>query len=124
KTIEEQNLLPGVHAKGELLRARLANVFRDHPHVGDIRGRGLFLGVELVADVASKRPFDPARKMHAVVKREAMARGLLVYPSGGTIDGTRGDHILIAPPFIVQPPEIDSIALLLRQAVDAATNVC
>ncbi|HYF19928.1 MAG TPA: aspartate aminotransferase family protein [Ramlibacter sp.] len=123
KTVEREELLPQVRARGEVLRARLADAFRDHPHVGDIRGRGLFLGLELVADRGTKAPFDPARRLHAAVKREAMARGLLVYPSGGTVDGVRGDHVLVAPPFIVAPDEIDFIAQRLRQAVDAATGL-
>src|SRR5947207_9947965 len=75
--------------------------FGNHPCVGDVRGRGLLQGVELVADRGTKEAFDPKLKMHARVKREAMARGLMVYPMGGTVDGVRGDHVLIAPPFIV-----------------------
>ena len=70
----------------------------------DVRGRGLFQAVELVADRSTKETFDPKRKLHARVKQEAMARGLMVYPMGGTIDGVRGDHVLLAPPFIVQAP--------------------
>jgi adenosylmethionine-8-amino-7-oxononanoate aminotransferase len=88
--------------------------------VGDIRGRGLFLSVELVEDRSTKAPFDSKVKLHAKVKREAMARGLMVYPMGGTIDGVRGDHILLAPPFIVDEPTIDSIVERLGDAVDAA----
>jgi adenosylmethionine-8-amino-7-oxononanoate aminotransferase len=122
KTVEDQNLLASVRVNGQLLRRRLDEAFRDHPYVGDIRGRGLFLGVELVTDRATREPFDPGRRLHAAVKREAMARGLLVYPSGGTIDGIRGDHILVAPPFIAKPGELDSIAQLLRQAVDVASG--
>lgn len=122
-TIERERLLNDVALKGEHLRAGLKEVFRDHPYVGDIRGRGLFVGVELVRDFASKAPFDPERRIYAKVKQEAMARGLLVYPSGGTIDGERGDHVLIAPPYIVQQSEMNAIAELLRKAVDAATGV-
>jgi adenosylmethionine-8-amino-7-oxononanoate aminotransferase len=88
--------------------------------VGDVRGRGLFWGVELVADRASKTPFDPALKLHARIKREAMARGLMVYPMGGTLDGRRGDHILLAPPFIVTEDHLDQILHRLVAAVDAA----
>jgi adenosylmethionine-8-amino-7-oxononanoate aminotransferase len=122
RTVEEQDLLLSVRLNGQYLRTKLEETFRDHPHVGDIRGRGLFLGLELVADRGTREPFDPARRVHAAVKREGMARGLLVYPSGGTIDGTRGDHILVAPPFIAKASELDSVAQLLRQAVDAATG--
>lgn len=121
QTIESEGLLDGVAAKGEYLRGALKEAFGDHPYLGEIRGRGLLIGVELVEDRASKAPFNPARRIHAKVKREAMARGLLVYPSGGTIDGSRGDHVLIAPPYIVQQSEMNTVAEVLRKAVDAAT---
>ena len=88
--------------------------------VGDIRGRGLFMAIELVADRATKRPFDPALSLHARIKAAAMARGLMVYPMGGTIDGRLGDHVLLAPPFVSTPVEIDEIVHRLGEAVDAA----
>ena len=78
------------------------------------------MGVELVEDRSSKAPFDPGIKLHARIKSEAMARGLMVYPSGGTIDGARGDHVLLAPPFIVDAPAIDTVVERLGDAVDAA----
>ena len=87
--------------------------------VGDIRGRGLFLGLELVADRSTKEPLDPARKVNVAIKREAMARGLMVYPMGGTIDGRRGDHILVAPPFIINQSHITEIVEKLGDAIDA-----
>jgi len=90
--------------------------------VGDIRGRGLFQAVELVADRDSKAPFDPARKLHAKIKSEAMARGLMVYPMGGTIDGVRGDHVLLAPPFIVTEADLAEITGRLAEAIDAALS--
>ena len=121
EVVQRDGLLANVRAMGALLRARLDARFADHPHVGDVRGRGLFLGVELVADRAAKAPFDPARKLHARVKREAMARGLMVYPMGGTIDGVAGDHVLLAPPFIVTAAQIEAIVERLGDAVDAAT---
>jgi adenosylmethionine-8-amino-7-oxononanoate aminotransferase len=120
KVIEEENLLANVLARGEQLRTCLGEVFADHPHVGDIRGRGLFVGVELVADRASKAPLPPERKTFARLKAEAMRRGLLVYPMGGTVDGTAGDHVLLAPPFICAPADIDRIVALLATSVDAA----
>jgi adenosylmethionine-8-amino-7-oxononanoate aminotransferase len=92
----------------------------DHPNVGDIRGRGLFFGIELVADRTTKVPFDPAKQLHARVKREGMARGLMTYPMGGTIDGRQGDHILLAPPFIVTDEHLADIVRRLHEAVDAA----
>ena len=120
KTIQDDKLLPNVQARGEQLRATLRSVFANHPNVGDVRGRGLFVGVELVADRDSKQPLDPARRTHSRVKSEAMARGLLVYPMGGTVDGRQGDHILIAPPFISTAADIDRIVERLIPAVDAA----
>lgn len=114
------NLLANVRTRGEDLAQKLRGRFGSHPHVGDIRGRGLFRALEFVADRATRQPFPVARKFHARVKREAMARGLIVYPMGGTIDGTQGDHVLIAPPFIVDAPTIDLIVERLGAAVDAA----
>jgi len=70
-----------------------------HPNVGDVRGRGMFIGVEFVANRDSKEPFDPAAKIHNKIQLKAMDSGLLCYGMGGTIDGRRGDHILIAPPY-------------------------
>jgi len=120
EVIERDNLLANVREMGSYLRARLEARFGNHAHVGDIRGRGLFLGLELVADRATKEPFDPARKIHAGVKKEAMARGLMVYPAGGTIDGARGDHVLLAPPFILDKETAGTIVDRLGEAIDAA----
>jgi adenosylmethionine-8-amino-7-oxononanoate aminotransferase len=120
KVIRRDNLLDNVRGHGATLAERLQERFGNHHHVGDIRGRGLFQAIELVADRASKQPFDPKRKLHAKIKAEAMARGLMVYPMGGTIDGVRGDHVLIAPPFIVDAPLIGQIVEKLGDAVDAA----
>ncbi|PKA43642.1 aspartate aminotransferase family protein [Rhizobium sullae] len=120
EVIERDRLLDNVKAMGAHLARRLSERFSNHTHVGDIRGRGLFMGLELVEDRSSKEPFDPSRKLHARIKREAMARGLLVYPAGGTIDGARGDHVLLAPPFIIDRAAIDTIVERLGDAVDAA----
>jgi adenosylmethionine-8-amino-7-oxononanoate aminotransferase len=123
ETIHRDGLLANVVAMGELLDRRLRERLGDHAHVGDIRGRGLFRGVELVADRGTKAPFDPLHKLHARIKAEAMARGLMVYPMGGTIDGVMGDHILIAPPFIVNGAQIGTIVDRLGDAIDAALPV-
>ncbi|MGN7984372.1 aspartate aminotransferase family protein [Burkholderia sp. 22313] len=120
RVIAEEKLLDNVKARGEQLRASLRAHYGAHPHVGDVRGRGLFVGVELVRDRDSKATFDPARKLHAAVKREAMQRGLMVYPMGGTIDGVHGDHILVAPPFVCTAQQIDTIVERLSGAIDAA----
>lgn len=105
---------------GEYLRARLRERFGNHPHVSDIRGRGLFQAIELVARREPDTPFKPAVQLHAHIKRHALARGLLCYPGGGTIDGERGDHVLLAPPYLTTRAELDDAVDILGTAVDAA----
>src|SRR5215813_7832101 len=97
EVIRRDNLLANVRQMGEHLARRLNERFGNHHHVGDVRGRGLFQAIELVADRGTKEPFDPVLKLHTRVKQQAMAHGLLVYPMGGTVDGRQGDHVLIAP---------------------------
>jgi adenosylmethionine-8-amino-7-oxononanoate aminotransferase len=118
--IHDENLLERVRVAGALLRERLLERFGGHRYVGDVRGRGLLMAIELVADRDTKASFDPALKLNARVKAEAFARGLLVYPGAGTVDGVRGDHVLVAPPYIVSDGEIDVIVERLGEAVDAA----
>lgn len=120
QVIRRDKLLANVVAMGDELDRQLNERLGNHHHVGDIRGRGLFRGVELVADRSSKRPFDTGFKLHARIKKEAMARGLMVYPMGGTIDGRMGDHVLLAPPFIVDRNDITRIVERFGDAVDAA----
>ena len=121
RVIRRDDLLANVRQQGAYLARRLNERFGNHPFVGDVRGRGLFQAVELVADRGTKQPFDPALKLNARVKREAMERGLMVYPMGGAADGKRGDHVLLAPPFIVDAPVLDTIVERLGEAIDAAT---
>ncbi|NYT73582.1 aspartate aminotransferase family protein [Halomonas sp. QX-2] len=118
--IARPETLANVNAMGMRLQSGLEAALGASPHVGDIRGRGLFRGIEIVADRESKTPFDPARKIYAKIKRQAMARGLISYPMGGTIDGIHGDHILLAPPYIIAPDEVDLIIERIAEAVDAA----
>jgi adenosylmethionine-8-amino-7-oxononanoate aminotransferase len=118
--IERDGLLENVRRQGQGLDARLRDAFGSNPHVGDIRGRGLFQAIELVFDRQSKSPFDPSLRLHSLIKAEAMARGLLVYPMGGTVDGLQGDHVLLAPPFIVSDSELDAIVERLAAAVEAS----
>jgi adenosylmethionine-8-amino-7-oxononanoate aminotransferase len=120
KVIKRDHLLDNARTMGAQLARRLSERFGNHPHVGDIRGRGLFQAIELVSDRSSKTPFDPALTLHARVKAEAMARSLMVYPSGGTADGKAGDHVLLAPPFIIDAATIDVVVDRLGDAVDAA----
>ncbi|HHY03130.1 MAG TPA: aspartate aminotransferase family protein [Paracoccus sp.] len=118
--IEDRDLLSAVRQQGELLDRSLRERLGQHPHVGDIRGRGLFRGVELVADRESKRPFDPALRLHARIKALAFDAGLICYPMGGTIDGRLGDHVLLAPPFIISDAEIAELVDKLAGAIDGA----
>ncbi|HYI83675.1 MAG TPA: aspartate aminotransferase family protein [Acetobacteraceae bacterium] len=120
QVIAEDNLLPNVRAMGARLEARLVERFGNHANIGEIRGRGLFWAVEFVRDRATKKPFDPAFKLHERVKSEAFARGLACYPMGGTIDGKRGDHAILAPPYIVDAVQIDTIVERFADAVEAA----
>ena len=120
RVIRSDNLLGNVRRQGDYLSRRLNERFGNHPFVGDLRGRGLFQGIEIVSDRGTKEPFDPSYKLHARIKHEAMARGLMVYPMGGTVDGTRGDHVLLAPPFIIDSAAIDAIVERLADAIDAA----
>jgi hypothetical protein len=119
RRLHEDGLLARVAPLGAALEAKLQATFGAHPHVGDIRGRGLFWGLELVADRETKAPFDPARRVHARVKAAALKAGLLCYPMGGTLDGVRGDHVLLAPPFILEERQLDELTEKLRDALDA-----
>ncbi|QKV19193.1 aspartate aminotransferase family protein [Oricola thermophila] len=117
--IIERGLLAKVEDRGARLRAELENAFGQHPHVGDIRGRGLFLGMEFVEDRATKAPFDPKRGIAKSLKKHAFEAGLICYPMGGTIDGARGDHVLLAPPFIIEDAQIDEVVGKLDTAMRA-----
>lgn len=122
ESIEERDLLPNVVEQGQKLREKLQDCFGQHPHIGDIRGRGLFLGLEIVEDRGAKRPFDPARKIAPRLKAAAFESGLICYPMQGTRDGATGDHVLLAPPFIMgerQAQEItDRLSTALTHALD------
>ncbi len=118
QTIEQDNLLAHCRTRGEQLQNLLTETFKNHPHIGDIRGRGLFRGIELVHDRTNKTPFASELKLHARIKKNAMAEGLLCYPMGGTVDGKEGDHILLAPPFISSEDEIAMIVERLNRAIN------
>jgi adenosylmethionine-8-amino-7-oxononanoate aminotransferase len=120
RIIQEENLLDNVKAMGALLERRLRERFSDHEHVGDVRGRGLFFALEFLEDRGGNRPFDPARQFQARVKDHALNLGLAIYPTAGTIDGIRGDHLIVAPPYISQPQHIEMIVDRLARAVEAA----
>jgi adenosylmethionine-8-amino-7-oxononanoate aminotransferase len=120
EVIAEDGLIANVQAMGRLLETLLTERLGNHRNVGDIRGRGLFRAVEFVADRATKATFDPAAKLNERVKHEAFDRGLACYPMGGTIDGKRGDHAILAPPYIVDAAQVETIVARFGDAVDAA----
>jgi adenosylmethionine-8-amino-7-oxononanoate aminotransferase len=120
RVISDEKLLDRVKDLGKHLERRLTERFGNHRHIGDIRGRGLFQAIELVEDRATRKPFDPALKLHQRVKAAAFEGGLGCYPSGGTADGKNGDHVLLAPPYICAPDDIDMIVERLGSAVDSA----
>ncbi len=125
QVIERDGLLAQVVARGHTLSTQLQQRWAQHPHIGDIRGRGLFWGIELVQDRSRKTPFDPTHRLHARIKQHAMKHGLMVYPMGGTVDGRYGDHVLLAPPFIISEQEIDLLVdrldLAIRDAIASLT---
>lgn len=104
---------------GDRLQAALQSEFGQHPHIGDVRGRGLFRGLEIVEDRVTQKPFDPARGIHKMIKQTAMSNGLACYPMGGTVDGQNGDHVLLAPPFILEDTHVDEIVTKLKATFDA-----
>jgi adenosylmethionine-8-amino-7-oxononanoate aminotransferase len=115
--IEQQNLIVAVRSRGAYLDQRLRQTLEQHAFVGDIRGRGLLYGVELVADRESKSPFPAGDKVGARIKAAAFERGLICYPGGGTADGVDGDHILLAPPFIATEQHLDELVEKLAAAI-------
>lgn len=122
RRLVDDGLAAGVDAKGAYLEDRLLARFGNHPHVGEIRGRGLFIGLELVRARASRESFDPAQKLNQRIKAEALARDMICYPGGGSVDGVRGDHVILAPAFIVTDAEMDDIVGRLGEAIDAAVG--
>ncbi|HYK95055.1 MAG TPA: aminotransferase class III-fold pyridoxal phosphate-dependent enzyme [Candidatus Dormibacteraeota bacterium] len=120
RILESEGLVEAAADKGEVLLARLRERLGDHPHVGDIRGRGLLLGVELVADRETRAPFPRAEKVTEGVLRAGRRAGVLLYPSTGLADGTNGDAIVLGPPFVVTDHELTAIVDRLATAIDVA----
>lgn len=117
--INNRGLLARVTEQGHKLRQLLTDEFGSRDYIGDIRGRGLFIGVELVQDKSMKTAFDSALQLHKRLKQAAMANGLICYPMGGTVDGKQGDHILLAPPFIITDQQLDELIGKLDQSFRA-----
>ena len=122
--IRRDKLVDKASSDGRYLRAQLGETIGDLDFVGDIRGRGLFIGIELVADRASKEPFDPELQLFARVRERAFDNGLICYPMGGNVDGVRGDQVILSPPYTATRAELDEIidkfGLSLKQVFDAS----
>jgi adenosylmethionine-8-amino-7-oxononanoate aminotransferase len=123
QVIKNEDLLNNVQSQGRVLENLLVERFGNHPRVGDIRGRGLLRAIEIVEDRRLKKPFASTLKLHARIKQQAMAEGLICYPGGGTADGVSGDHVLIAPPFNVTQPQLEEIVAKLASALDGAMQI-
>ena len=118
----ERNLVERCAVQGDKLMSALQEQFEDHEFVGDIRGRGLFLGVELVRDRDTKQPFDSALGLNKKIKAAAFDAGLICYPMGGTLDGKSGDHVLLAPAFIIEDDQIAELVEKLSVAIDSSVD--
>ena len=119
--IEDRDLLSAVKRLGKQLEERLREKLGQHPHVGDIRGRGLFWSVEVVTERDGKTPFDPKLGLAGKILAATLEDGVICYPAQGCADGVRGDHVLLAPCFTSTPEEIDLIVDVLARAIDAET---
>jgi adenosylmethionine-8-amino-7-oxononanoate aminotransferase len=117
KKLVENNLVDRATEKGKKLSELLESKFSQHPNVGDIRGRGLFQGLEFVEDREAKQPFDSSQKFAARLKANAFEAGLICYPMSGTRDGKNGDHVLLAPPFIIEDSQLDELVEKLDTAI-------
>jgi len=116
--ITGRGLLPRVREQGAKLKSALSERFGQHANVGDIRGRGLFFGLEIVEDRDTKSPFDPKKGVAKRLKKAAFQEGLICYPMSGTIDGVHGDHVLLAPPFIIEDAQIGELTDKLAAALN------
>ena len=118
RAVKSRGLLAKVRERGAGLEARLQARFGQHPHVGEIRGRGLFWALELVQDRASKQPFAQLRRINTRLKLRALENGLMCYPMGGSLDGVAGDHVLLAPPYIISEAQLDEVVDKLARSID------
>jgi len=116
--MRERDLLSNVRRMGSVLKSALSEQFGNHPHVGDIRGRGLFIALELVKDRETKEPFEGEIKLAERVRVRAMENGLICYPMGGTVDGKRGDIVMISPPFIIEEPQVFELVEKLGRTLE------
>ena len=118
KAILNRKLLSSIKSKSNQLFNCLETQLGHHPNIGDIRGRGLFIGIEIVKNIETKKPFDPNLKVAASIKHAAFEAGLICYPMSGTRDGKWGDHILLAPPFIINENQIIELVNKLSISIE------
>jgi hypothetical protein len=109
KIIEREKLVEKVAASGQWLKETLQAELGDHPYVGDIRGRGFFVGIEFVEDREKKRPFAPSLKLFNRIRNQTLANGLICYPVGGIVDGIAGDAVILSPPYNAPGAELEEI---------------
>ncbi|NVO55057.1 aspartate aminotransferase family protein [Rhodobacteraceae bacterium B1Z28] len=120
RELTDRDLPARAGVMGEKLQSALQAAFGQHPNIGDIRGRGLFRGLELIADRDNQTPFDPSLGVAGKIKKAAVAEGLICYPMSGTRDGKNGDHILLAPPFIIEDEQIEELVTKLARAIQVS----
>lgn len=120
--IQQHDLVAASASKGERLKAKLQAALGEHRYVGDIRGQGLMLGLEFVADRATKEPFPAKTRLARRLADAAFERGLILYPGQGTVDGVRGDHVMVAPPFIITEEQMDEVVAILAEALEAVVG--
>jgi adenosylmethionine-8-amino-7-oxononanoate aminotransferase len=115
--VEREGLLDKVARDGVYLMDLLRQALGDRPYVGDIRGRGFFIGTELVAERTSKEPFPPGLQLFSKVRERTFANGLICYPTGGNVDGVKGDQIILAPPYNASRAELEEIVDKLQRSL-------
>jgi adenosylmethionine-8-amino-7-oxononanoate aminotransferase len=120
RIVRKDKLVDNVRTQGALLEKMLKDLLGDHPHVGDIRGKGLFWGLEFVKDKATKEPFDPKLQVALQVHNTAISEpfNMTMYPGSGTVDGVRGDHIILAPTYICTAEDVKHIAKTAAAAIN------
>lgn len=124
KKLINNDLVSRSTEKGKKLSNMLESKFSQHPNVGDIRGRGLFQGIEFVENRETKKPFDPDLKFATKLKMNAFEAGLICYPMSGTRDGKNGDHVLLAPPFIIEDSQMDELIEKMDSAITKTLGQC
>jgi adenosylmethionine-8-amino-7-oxononanoate aminotransferase len=118
REIEQRDLASNVRKSGQLLDQLLRERFAEHPHVGDIRGRGLMRAVEIVADRSTKQNFDASLQIDTRLTEHALDLGLICYVSGSSSESQVGDHVLLMPPYIVEPQHIEELVDKFGRALD------